>query len=137
MQNYRWATMILLFSFNFKTNTAYPTKMERELTATQNYKSNTLPFILPYSFSTIFHSVNPIGKRPDDILVGWMYWYEKRSRLVVLEESKFIEIETMENILSNYFTSDLVQKTIIYDVRLQQNSILFDISIGIDQQFKY
>ena len=37
---------------------------------------------------------------------------------------------TMEDLLNNYFTTNHIQRAVIYDVRTQNDQILFDCTLG-------
>ena len=39
-------------------------------------------------------------------------------------------INTMEDLLNNYFTTNHIQRAVIYDVRIQNDKILFDCTLG-------
>ena len=40
-------------------------------------------------------------------------------------------INTMAELLNNYFTTNHIQRTVIYDIRAQKNQVLFDCTLGI------
>ena len=37
---------------------------------------------------------------------------------------------TMEDLLNNYFTTNHIQRAVIYDIRTQNDQILFDCTLG-------
>ena len=39
-------------------------------------------------------------------------------------------INTMEDLVNNYFTTNHIQRAVIYDVRIQNDKILFDCTLG-------
>ena len=40
-------------------------------------------------------------------------------------------LNTMENVLNNYFTTNHIQRVIIYDVRIKDDQIFFDCTAGM------
>ena len=40
-------------------------------------------------------------------------------------------VNTMVELLNNYFTTNHIQRAVIYDIRTQKNQVLFDCTLGI------
>ena len=88
----------------------YPSSQERRNFGSYGFLANSKT-ILPYSFTILMSSA------PEAVFLK----YGQASEDL---------INTMEDLLNNYFTTNHIQRAVIYDVRIQNDKILFDCTLG-------
>jgi len=89
----------------------YPSSQERRDFGSYGFLANSKT-ILPYSFTILMSSA------PEAMFLK----YGQASEDL---------INTMEDLLNNYFTTNHIQRAVIYDVRIQNDKILFDCTLAI------
>ena len=88
----------------------YPSSQERLNFGSYGFLANSKT-ILPYSFTILMSSA------PEAVF----FKYGQAS------EDLF---NTMEDLLNNYFTTNHIQRAVIYDIRTKNDQILFDCTLG-------
>lgn len=89
----------------------YPSSQERRDFGSYGFLTNSKT-ILPYSFTILMSSA------PEAMFLKYGHASEDL-------------VKTMEKLLNNYFTTNHIQRVVIYDIRIQKNQILFDCTLGI------
>ena len=89
----------------------FPSSQERLNFGSYGFLTNSKT-ILPYSFTILMSSA------PEAIFLK----YGQASEDLV---------NTMVELLNNYFTTNHIQRAVIYDIRTQKNQVLFDCTLGI------
>ena len=100
-----------IFRFDIRPpDSRYPSSQERRDFGSYGFLANSKT-ILPYSFTILMSSA------PEAVFLK----YGQASEDL---------INTMEDLLNNYFTTNHIQRAVIYDVRIQNDKILFDCTLG-------
>ena len=101
-----------IFRFDIRPpDSRFPSSQERHNFGSYGFLTNSKT-ILPYSFTILMSSA------PEAMFLK----YGQASEDLV---------NTMVELLNNYFTTNHIQRAVIYDIRTQKNQVLFDCTLGI------